>query len=281
MNKKALYTFLGITFIGTILAVIIARLAGLSLFFAPNMASQLLILFAMFIPATAAIITQKFVVKKPLKELGFKLGDWAMYRKTYLVICGMFVLTFATTWIFFLKPDFTLASFMAQYNVPGGLPLPAWQMVAIFTFVTFVVAPIFNLIPSLGEEIGWRGFLLPTLEPLGKNKAMVISGMIWAVWHTPMIWVLGFAYGQQFLLGAVVHFILVTGLGVWFGHIWFKTRNTVLAGFMHAVFNANSYGIWAILFVSNNKLLIGGVGIISAVLWAVLAGFILWKTFCK
>jgi membrane protease YdiL (CAAX protease family) len=270
VNRKALFVFLGLTFGVTLTLVIAARLMGFTLFGAPLLYSQLMILGAMFVPAIAAIITQLWVVKKPLKDLGFKLGPWKMYAKVYGLILLVFVINYGITWAFILKPDFTLDAFKAQYGIKEALPLPAWQMIAIFTFVTLISAPIFNLIPSLGEEIGWRGFLLPALEPLGKVKAMVISAVIWALWHTPMILILGFAYGAHVWPGVVLHFILVCGLGIWMGYIWFQTRSTVLAGFIHSVFNAHAYGVCSMIFISPNKLLVGAVGLINTVLLAIL-----------
>jgi membrane protease YdiL (CAAX protease family) len=181
------------------------------------------------------------------------------------------------TWLFVIKPDFTLATFLNQYGITAALPMPATGMIAIFALVTFIAAPVFNLIPSLGEELGWRGFLLPTLEPLGKTKAVIISGMIWALWHTPMILILGFAYGRQMWLGALLHFILVTGLGIWMGSIWLENHSTVLAAFIHSVFNANAYGVWTLLFVSNNKLLVGGTGLIITSFCFLLGIFTIYK----
>lgn len=264
INKKALSVFLVLTFGLTIILTIVAKMLGFTLVGKPAMMSQMVIFVAMFIPALSAIITQKLVVKKSLKELGFKWGPLSMYAKAYAIIILMFVVNYLITWLFFLKPDFTLASFMNQYGVTSGLPLPASTMILLLSLVTFIMAPIFNMIPSLGEEIGWRGFLLPNLEELGQTRAMIYSGMIWALWHTPMILILGFGYGLEAPLGALLHFITVASLGIWMGYVWFKTRSTVLAGFMHAVFNANAYGIWTIIFVSESKLIVGAVGVIGA-----------------
>jgi len=270
VNKKALTIFLTLTFGLTIALAFLAKALGFTLVGQPILMSQLVILAAMFIPAFAAIFTQKVIVKKSLKDLGFKFGPWRMYAKVYGLIVLVFIINYALTWIFVMKPDLTLNAFMNQFNIPGGLPLPAPVMILLFSVVTFVFAPIFNLIPSLGEEIGWRGFLLPNLEPLGKIKAMIISGMIWALWHTPLILTLGFTYGAQIWPGVLLHFVLVSGLGIWMGYIWFKTRSTILAAFIHAVFNANAYGIWVMIFVVNSKLVVGAAGVIGATLVLIL-----------
>ncbi|MGE5298324.1 MAG: CPBP family intramembrane glutamic endopeptidase [Acidobacteriaceae bacterium] len=266
MNKKALLIFLISTFTLTIALIIGARLSGFSLVDKPVLMGQMAIAAAMFIPGICAILTHKLVLKKPFKELGFRFGPFRDYVKVYFSIVGLFVLTYAITWLFFLKPDFTLAPFLAQYGITASLPMSAPAMLGIFAIITFIGAPIFNMIPSMGEEIGWRGFLLPNLEPLGKTKAALFSGMIWALWHTPMILILGFAYGSQMWTGAIFHFVLVTSLGVWMANIYFKNRSVVLASFIHAVFNANAYGVWTMIFVSENRLLIGSTGIINVLL---------------
>jgi hypothetical protein len=84
------------------------------------------------------------------------------------------------------------------------------------------------------------------------------------LWHTPLIVILGFGYGQDYLMGVVLHFITVTGFGIWMAYVWFKTRSTVLSAFMHATFNANAYGVWVVLFVGAGPLLIGPIGVIGA-----------------
>jgi membrane protease YdiL (CAAX protease family) len=192
-----------------------------------------------------------------------------MYFKTYLLVVLVFAVNYALTWLLITKPDFTLMSFTDQFKGLGidmTLPMPAINMIGIFALITFIGAPIANMISSLGEEIGWRGFLLPNLEGLGQTKAVIISGMIWALWHTPMILILGFTYGAQAWSGVLLHFAVVTGIGIWMGYVWFKTRSTILTAFIHAVFNANAYGVWTMLFVSDNKLMVGAASLIGAVL---------------
>lgn len=76
---------------------------------------------------------------------------------------------------------------------------------------------------------------------------------------------------QMVVLGA-----MFISLGIWMAYIWFKTRSTLLAAFIHATFNANAYGIWAVIFVSSDKLIIGAAGLIGASLCMILGLFSLW-----
>ena len=76
-------------------------------------------------------------------------------------------------------------TFFERGRVVLGMPTePEWQVVvAAFFFIT-----VLNLLPatilSLGEEIGWRGFLAPELTRwLGFRTAAVASGAVWALWH--------------------------------------------------------------------------------------------------
>lgn len=262
-QHKPVFYFLLFCFSITLLVVFSAYFAGITLKGETLLFSQLMMMSLMFVPGISAIFVQKFVVKEPLKKLGFTWGKRKHYIKYFIIIALIFLLNYTLTFFFFLKPDMSLTSFI-KTNIPGEtLPFDARYMVLIFVFITFFAAPVSNFFPSLGEELGWRGFLLNRLLPLGNRKAVVLSGIIWALWHTPMIILLGFGYGSNWAPGAALHFVMVTSLGVWFGKIWIQTKSTLLIAFLHGVFNAHAYGFWTLIFVSDNKLVIGSVGIIN------------------
>ena len=61
------------------------------------------------------------------------------------------------------------------------------------------LAPVINMFAALGEEVGWRGYMMPHLkEQLGLLNGRLLGGVIWGVWHWPLMLLVGYEY-----LGAV------------------------------------------------------------------------------
>ncbi len=80
-----------------------------------------------------------------------------------------------------------------------GRPVPVslWSFLALQVLVAILISPISTAIATFGEEFGWRAYLLPKLMPLGWKKAMLLMGLIWGVWHWPIIF-MGGEYGFSY-----------------------------------------------------------------------------------
>lgn len=65
---------------------------------------------------------------------------------------------------------------------------------------------------AFGEEYGWRGVLMDELRPLGTARANVLTGILWGLWHAPII-LLGFNYGQQRILGVLT--MAIAAIAAW------------------------------------------------------------------
>ncbi|WP_062436923.1 CPBP family intramembrane glutamic endopeptidase [Herbidospora daliensis] len=125
---------------------------------------------------------------------------------------------------------------LAQQAGAAEIPIPIGALVVI-QVAALPFAALINLIPALGEELGWRGWLLPKLMPLGTLPALLISGVIWGLWHAPLI-LLGYNYpdapGWLGLTAMVVMCILV---GAVFGWLRLRSGSVWPAALAHAAFN--------------------------------------------
>lgn len=66
-----------------------------------------------------------------------------------------------------------------------------------------------GLVGAVGEEIGWRGFLLPKLVSGGSRHPYLVTGLVWAAWHLPLI-----AFGGFYRTDDPLRMALVYGLGI-------------------------------------------------------------------
>jgi membrane protease YdiL (CAAX protease family) len=99
-----------------------------------------------------------------------------------------------------------------------------------------VLATILSTVGQAGEEVGWRGYLLPRLtERAGLAAASLVVGVMWAAWHLPLFFAPGTdTIGQSFPLYA----LQVTAYSVVLAWLYWRTRGSLLLTmFMHAAFN--------------------------------------------
>lgn len=99
-----------------------------------------------------------------------------------------------------------------------------------------LAATVLSTIFQAGEEVGWRGYLLPRVSALaGLGPASLIVGVIWAAWHLPLFYAAGAdTYHQSFPL-----FILqVMAYSVALAWLYWRTGGSLLLTMlMHAAFN--------------------------------------------
>ena len=165
----------------------------------------------------------------------------------------------------------------------AGAPLPfgPWGLVALQVAQAVVLAPILNSLFTFGEEFGWRAYLLPKLLPLGQRRATVVLGVVWGVWHWPVI-AMGYNYGLGYPgapwagMLAMVWFTFV--VGTFLGWATLRAGSVWPAVVGHAA--VNGIGAIGLLFVRGDPNPLFGpavTGLVVSVPWAVVAGVLLWR----
>ena len=105
------------------------------------------------------------------------------------------------------------------------------------------LAPPINMFFALGEEAGWRGYMMPCLkERFGLLNGRLLGGVIWGVWHWPIMLLTGYEYGTNYLgapvLGLVVWCVVCFALNTLLDWLYEKTGCIWVPAIAHGAFNA-------------------------------------------
>jgi len=271
MDWKGISIFLLITFGITYAVETALILSGIS----PIVKGlgQYAVVAVMWVPALAALLTIRLVTHEGFGLLHIRIGGWRPYVSAGLAVPGCFILIYGLTWMLGLgRPDWTMLYFKGQFAAVGAKApdIPPPQIIWPVLFgVTLVVAPFFNSVLAFGEEMGWRGYLLPKLMPLGKFRAYGLLGMIWGLWHWPLV-LAGFMYPGAPLAGVLMFTALTIALGIYINELTLRHRSCVLAGWIHGVFNTQRLGVWALLFPRVHPWLGGFSGLPGIGIWILL-----------
>lgn len=115
--------------------------------------------------------------------------------------------------------------------------------VAIIYPLLAVVSGVVLSFAALGEELGWRGYMMPKLiELIGMPKAIITGGIIWGLWHAPLTCV-GHNYGMDYpgfpYVGIILMCLMCMALGTVLTYVTIKTGSIWPAAFMHAINNSS------------------------------------------
>jgi membrane protease YdiL (CAAX protease family) len=230
---------------------------------------------AMWAPGLAAIIATRYVAGEPLSSLNLRrLGERRAYLWAWLLPPLLAIAAGLLTWLLgagTLDLSFTaIREAMAQ--APGGESVPPALVVGLQILAAFTLGPLFNTIFALGEELGWRGFLLPRLLSLGQWRAILISGAIWGIWHAPAI-LQGHNYPTRPVAGVFMMVVFCVLVGAIFSWLYLRTGSPWAPALAHGSLNASA-GL-PFLFLTGIDPSIGGT-LTSLIGWIPLALFVAW-----
>lgn len=214
-------------------------------------AYQLLLAVSMFCPLVSVLLVQKFWLHQPTgiswKVQGkrrFWLAAW--FGPAVLTLLGA-VLYFA---VFPSRLDFSGSWLVAAYGgemdaqtLRSQLGVSTGSYLLQNGLFAVLLAPAINMFPALGEEVGWRGYMMPRLkERLGLLNGRLLGGIIWGVWHWPLMLLVGYEYGTNYLgaplLGLVVWCVVCFALNTLLDILYEKTECIWVPAIAHGALNA-------------------------------------------
>ncbi len=297
MNKKRVIVFLICAFSISWITALIIHLNG-DLTNSPvviesgsiTLASILLASTYMWGPALANVLT-RVITKEGWNDLFLKLDFRKSWRYLLAAWFGTPLLVILGATLFFvLFPSYfdkglTILSSQLSAYASGSSTSYVYQFIFMEIFFAALASPILNLISTFGEEFGWRGYLLPKLQPLGNNTAILLTGVIWGIWHWPVI-LMGYNYGFDYVgfpwlgLAAMVLFTVV--VGIFLAWVTMKSESVWASVIGHGALNGIA-AIGALFLIKNPPTLLGPypTGLISMIPFLIVGILILLFAFSK
>ncbi len=288
LDTRRIWIFLALAFgIAWTTALVIYLTGGYTdspvLFGGYTLAFVLLVGPYMFAPAIANLLTRR-ITQEGWRNNGLTFRSGQGRGAWLLAWLLPPVLIFIGLAIYFLvfpgQHDAGLSTLTQALAAQGNTMTPL-TAVLVQLGLGFLTSPLINGLPTLGEEFGWRAYLQPKLMPLGFRKALLATGVIWGLWHAPII-AMGHNYGFGYPgapwsgILAMVWFTIV--VGVLLGWLTLRGRSVWPAVIGHAMLNG--FGGTYLLFVvptleANSLLGPGPAGILASVPFTLFAAWLL------
>lgn len=195
--------------------------------------------------------------RKELKVDKLSFGKSVYYLLFSLIFIGYFLLSTILNW------GFKLGSPPAEPAELGTLLL---GLAAIF------YGPIIALPQLFGEEYGWRIFLQTRLaKQYGRIKGVLLVGLVWGLWHAPLVAGAGWTFPGYPLLGVILFTISTIMFSIPLGLAVFKSKSVWLPAFIHGVINLSANYLALNFYTPTDPVYSFGIGIYGLLVLGVIA----------
>ena len=230
----------------------------------------------MWTPAAASVVA-RLVLRDGFGDVSFRVGGRRGSKAIGLALIFPIVLgiiAYGIAWMTGLVEfDPRPIGLVARYNAEGTSPAVVFL---INVAVAATIVTIYSARTAAGEEIGWRGYMLTRLVDAGVPKPILTSGLIWGLWHVPLI--LGGVYlaGPPRLMVALLWMVTATAFSFVFARVRLDTGSVWPAITLHSAWNAiiqaafdpASHGAHAELWIGESGILVAVTMIVAAIVFS-------------
>jgi membrane protease YdiL (CAAX protease family) len=173
----------------------------------------------MCIPGVLSIVL-RLILKSGFGDVGFRIGKGRYYLYAMAIPLLLALL---------------VALISAALDIRNFSPVSLEQFTQLGPILFSVLG--LGLIGALGEEVGWRGFLLPKMISGGIKNPSLFSGLVWASWHLPLIAFGGFYQADNALLMALIYGVGIIAMSYVFSELRVRSGSVWVAAIVHAAHN--------------------------------------------
>jgi len=228
MNKSNILLFVAIAYgISWICWLPIVKFIPLNLSESPKSVIFFLVI-GIYSPTISAILCSAIIGGLPaVKVLIKKYILWRVEVVWYIAAILFFPFVYLLS----------VFAYRVSYGSIGSIHYGGFSILPVLVFISILLGP-------LGEELGWRGFLLPFLErKYGFIKGSIVIGVIWTFWHAPLFWAKSgtaiSGYPVSFL-SVTIYLLFITGASFIFTLIYSRTNGSILLSILlHLSMNAS------------------------------------------
>ena len=230
----------------------------------------------MWTPAAASVVA-RLVLHEGFADVSFRIGGqrgWKAIGLALIFPTILGLLAYGIAW----------TTGLVQFN-PKLIKLAAAYVGDTFSpIITFLInlavastiVTIYSVRTAAGEEIGWRGYMLTRLIDAGVPKPILASGLIWGIWHVPLI--LGGVYlaGPPPIVAALLWMVTATAFSFVFARMRLEAGSVWPAITLHSAWNAiiqsafdpASKGAGVELWIGESGILVSFTMIVAAIMFS-------------
>ena len=194
----------------------------------------------MFAPALASVVA-RLVLREGFADVSFRFGGRLTWKYTGLALVFPIVIAlvaYGTAWVtglaqFDPQPSAGVGAQLAS-DIASSPLLVFVIMLALSTLLWVFPQTLF----AAGEEIGWRGYMLTRLIDAGVPRPILVSGVIWGLWHMPIVFNPGNDSSPLPALSAVALMGTVVLAGYVYARMRLETGSVWPAIVLHGAWNS-------------------------------------------
>jgi membrane protease YdiL (CAAX protease family) len=223
------------------------------------------------------ILLRLLAGKEAFARAGLGGGKVWQYLLFGLLFVAIYSLMVALNALFGLGHAVDAKEFIKQASggqATGLDTIPGWALLLLTGFQSVILGPFLGLLITFGEEYGWRGYLQSELIKIGKVRGILLLGVIWGLWHTPII-LMGHNYPGYPVLGSFLMVLYCIALAFLLGFAVLKSGSVWLAAFLHGLNNQVYSFLVLMVYTPNDPIFSFGVGIYGLLVLALIVGVLL------